>query len=88
MACALGPVESSLEELEIMDFTCEKTSWEKHDGTRMDLSRFALLKKLAVPWYCFVQPFQHPFNPFGRAQTGFSELLPFSIEELEVCQAL
>jgi hypothetical protein len=71
---ALSPTKDTLEDLELIDTTCE---WPGHDETRMDLSDFKALRKIWVPSTCFFKNFT-----YGVKREGMYMLLPPSLVDL------
>jgi hypothetical protein len=76
ISASLEPVKSSLKELEVI--ALGGTTF-RHDGTSMDLSTFAVLRKVAISSILAIRP-----SVSGQGGAGLYQLLPVSIQELKV----
>jgi len=76
ISALLEPVKSSLKELEVI--ALGGTTF-RHDGTSMDLSTFAVLRKVAISSILAIRP-----SVSGQGGAGLYQLLPVSIQELKV----
>jgi hypothetical protein len=76
ISALLEPVKSSLKELEVI--ALGGTTF-RHDGTRMDISTFGLLRKVTISSILTVRP-----SVTDPGCAGLYQLLPVSIQELKV----
>ena len=79
LAC-LHPVRETLVELNLIDVG---TRWPDHDGSRLDLRGFTCLKKISLCATCVFIP-----NGSWDGRKGLGELLPKTIEEIDVSMLL
>ena len=72
----LMPVAGTLTHLEL---STEAQIWPGYDTSRLDISRFRMLKSLKASALCFMCPLE-----LNISRDGFYELLPRSLEHLQV----
>ncbi|MCJ1280279.1 hypothetical protein MMC21_008106 [Puttea exsequens] len=81
MASLLVPFSETLVELNL--FHGRKTTWPGHDGSRLDMSKFEVMRRLEVPASCFFDA-----TTLRDDRRGVWKLLPPRLVLLEVCVEL